>query len=99
LLDHGIALAIHFQQLLVSQCMSLLEKKGVKTLKKFQFVVLPDSLFASVTMLHALLGFLMDAYKEYGNNKKRVPFVIAAPLNDDYVVMGRQAVSSSLGKK
>lgn len=102
LLEHGISLSIHFQQLLVSQCISLLEKKGVKKLKKFQVVILNDGkVFNSVTMLHSLLGFLMEAYKEYGSKGKRVPFVIAAPLKDntEYLVLGRQALSASIGKK
>jgi hypothetical protein len=103
LLEHGITLSIHFQQLLVQQCTSLLEKKGIRTLKKFRLVVLTDGkIFSTVIMLHSLLGFLMEAYKEYTKSDKikRLPFVIGSPLaSGEYLVMGRQALSSKVGKK
>lgn len=82
----------------------------MKTLKKFQFVILEsansgdtaghgeDIFSRSMPLLHRLAGFLMDAFKEYKG--KKMPFVAAAfdHQTSHYLVIGRSA-RSSLEKK
>ena len=74
-MQHGILLAIQFQKLLVQTGITILDKKMVKTLKKFQLTVLQtvssdftgaaQVFCSSVPLLHRLAGFLMDAFKVF----------------------------------
>lgn len=95
-------IAIHYQKILVQTGINILEKKQVKKLSKFSIVIMDradatDVFGYSIALLHRLAAFLMDAYKEYKN--QRTPFILAAPNSMGYMVLGRPGLAKTLVKK
>jgi cell division control protein 45 len=104
IIQHGILLSIYYQKILIEQALSILEKKLVQTLATFQLAIIKtisesDEIFGkSVPLLYRLMEFLMNAFavkpefiKEY--KKTRLPFVMVAQNQDEYLVIGRSTDS------
>ncbi|KAJ1657512.1 DNA replication initiation factor cdc45 [Dispira simplex] len=92
LLQSGIQLAMKFQQAIVQQGVSIIERRSIKTLRSFRLAVLTDthSLFHHPLTLNQLALFLMDALKNSRKHKQTLPFVVASmiPSRNVYLVAG-----------
>ncbi|KAJ1945764.1 DNA replication initiation factor cdc45, partial [Linderina pennispora] len=83
LLKRGIEHAQSLQRLIISQGVSMLERRSVKTLRTFRLAVLSDSdpVFSHPFALRQLALFLMQTLRERSKTAHaRLPFVIAAPV-------------------
>ena len=83
---------MQIQSTLVQTGIQLFDRKAIRELSAFRFVILPSieeyPIFArSPTHLAALANFLLDGYKSY--HPKRLPMVIAAVTEaGNYLVVG-----------